>query len=337
MVRHPHRDGPPGLPQVPLQARLLAQHERQRSGPELLDERVRPVGDVDGEGLERGLGRDEHRRRHLAGPGPWRRGAAARRRVEGVGADAVDGVGRAARRAGRAGPPRPRLGQALLALGVVGRVVAGGHAAHRASRARHEARPTCQVRGGRVRRPSGRRRRRPPAPTRPGRRRARRRRRRRARSSRAATRSTTRIASSPSSPLHSASAGSWSRASRRHRLERLERDVRRVADHDVDVAVQVGEGVGHVAVPQVDPGAGEVAVGPGAAPPRRAPPRAPGPAAPRCATASAIAPEPVQRSTTTGSRAGRGDLARAVDRPARPAARSPGAARRRPGPTASSR
>ena len=46
------------------------------------------------------------------------------------------------------------------------------------------------------------------------------------------------------------------------RLERLERDVRRVAEQHVDGAVEVGERLGHVAVAQVDAGAGEVALGP---------------------------------------------------------------------------
>ena len=66
-----------------------------------------------------------------------------------------------------------------------------------------------------------------------------------------------------------------------HRLPGLQRDVRRVADHDVDRAGQVVEGVGHVAVPQVDAGAGEVALGPGVGAPRRARRRAPGRRAPR--------------------------------------------------------
>ena len=74
------------------------------------------------------------------------------------------------------------------------------------------------------------------------------------RSSRAAVDSSTRMASSPSSPDHSARAGSWSRASGRDARPGLERDVRRVADHHVDAAVELREGVGHVAEPQVDTG-----------------------------------------------------------------------------------
>ena len=45
-------------------------------------------------------------------------------------------------------------------------------------------------------------------------------------------------------------------------LERLEGDVRRVARHHVDRAVEVGERVGHVTEPEVDRRGGEVALGP---------------------------------------------------------------------------
>ena len=99
---------------------------------------------------------------------------------------------------------------------------------------------------------------------------------------------------------------------RRHRLPGLERDVRRVAGDDVDGAGEVVEGGRHVALAQVDARAGA-----GCAPPRRAPPRparrrarrAPGTSS---TIALAIAPEPVQRSTTTGASSG----ARLLDRPA---------------------
>ncbi len=47
------------------------------------------------------------------------------------------------------------------------------------------------------------------------------------------------------------------------RLPGLQRDVRRVADHHVDAAVELGERRGEVAPPQLDTGAGEVALGPG--------------------------------------------------------------------------
>ena len=65
------------------------------------------------------------------------------------------------------------------------------------------------------------------------------------------------------SPDHSASVRVVVAGLGGDRLAGLERDVRRVADHDVDGAVEVGERVGHVALAQVDAGAGEVARGPG--------------------------------------------------------------------------
>ena len=88
----------------------------------------------------------------------------------------------------------------------------------------------------------------------------------------------------------------------RHRLPGVERDVRRVADDHVDLPSRSSKAVGHVAEAQVDPGAGQVAGRPARARPRRARRRAPGRAAPRRPPPSAIAPEPVQRSTTTGAR-----------------------------------
>ena len=48
-----------------------------------------------------------------------------------------------------------------------------------------------------------------------------------------------------------------------HRLPGLQRDVRRVADDHVDPPVELGKCRGQVALAQLDPGAGEVALGPG--------------------------------------------------------------------------
>ena len=113
-------------------------------------------------------------------------------------------------------------------------------------------------------------------------------------------------------PDHSASDGSWS-ATSGSRISGAERDVRRVAHHDVDGAVEVGEGVGHVAEPQVDRRTRRSCA--------RAQANASGSASTACtrdpgtsvATASAIAPDPVHRSTTTGVTAG-SRRARRVDR-----------------------
>ena len=111
------------------------------------------------------------------------------------------------------------------------------------------------------------------------------------------------------------------------RLPGLERDVRRVADHDVDGAVEVVEGVGHVAVPQVDAGAGQVAGGPARARRRRARRRAPRRPAPRSATRQRDRPGAGargRRRPAPGRRPRRPAPARP---PSRRAARSPGAAR----------
>ena len=106
---------------------------------------------------------------------------------------------------------------------------------------RDEPRPAGQVAVvAHVGPPAGRRRT-PRAPTRPARRRARRRPLPRAAAGRAARRSTTRIASRPSAPDHSARCRVVVAGLGGHRLPGLERDVRRVADHHVDGAGQLGE------------------------------------------------------------------------------------------------
>ena len=69
------------------------------------------------------------------------------------------------------------------------------------------------------------------------------------------------MTSRPSSPDKSASSGSWSRASGATYSHSVERDVRRVADDQVDLAVQFGQGVQRVALAAGDAGARDVACG----------------------------------------------------------------------------
>ena len=139
VVGHPHRDGPPGVAEVPLQRRLLVAHQGQRAGPQLGDQRPGVRRHPDGQRVERGGRRDQHRWRHLAAAALRGEQPLHRLRVEGVGADAVHRVGgqhdelAALHREGG-------LGDAGLALGLLGRPEPGcglavRHTGHRASRA----------------------------------------------------------------------------------------------------------------------------------------------------------------------------------------------------------
>ena len=143
------------------------------------------------------------------------------------------------------------------------------------------------------------------------------------RSSRAARFTTCLITVRPSEPANTALNGSCSPTS--GGTCGADRHVRRVAQHQVDLVVQVGQqaGVGHVARVQPDRARPTL---------RRAHASAVGSISTACttasgraaATATASAPEPVHRSTTTGFGRPRG-----TPGPTRAAARSPAAARTR--------
>ena len=125
------------------------------------------------------------------------------------------------------------------------------------------------------------------------------------RSRAAASAITGRITARPSAPPNTASAGSWSATS--GGTGGAVRDVRRVAEQHVDRAAQVGEQVrvGDVARDHLDGRRTRRRCGaarPGR--PASAPPRSPGRPGLSSATASAIAPVPLHRSTTIGARRG---------------------------------
>jgi hypothetical protein len=82
-----------GLAEVPGQRRLLAADHGQRAGPERLDGRPEPRGDVDGEGVERRRSADQHRWRHLPPATLGVEEVLHRTRIERIGRDAVDRVG----------------------------------------------------------------------------------------------------------------------------------------------------------------------------------------------------------------------------------------------------
>ena len=147
---------------------------------------------------------------------------------------------------------------------------------------------------------------------------------------RASTR--TRIASRPSAPDHSAQCGSWSRASGATDSQASSGMYGGLQTTTSTVPARSSNGVGHVAEPQVDPGAGQVALGPGVG--RR------------------VQLDGVHRARghlvgdRPGDRAGAGargrrrpgvsDRGRPARSPSRPAARSRAAGTKTPGPTSSS-
>ena len=166
VVGHPHRDGAPGVAEVPLQRRLLAADQGQRAGPELARS-----------GPGRRTGRRPRARRGWSprrpapaaacpGRGPWRRAAGGpprgrtrRRRCRRRCRWAARPAGRAARRARRwrcrpRARSRRRSGTAGRSRGrLVGSVTSGTPVIVPAGRSRSGT--DLPGRGGRVRRTSG--------------------------------------------------------------------------------------------------------------------------------------------------------------------------------------
>ena len=251
--------------------------------------------------------------------------------VEGVGADAVDGVGGQHHElAALDGQARPRTCGLPLVVGGGGVASLASARASLCQSRRHEARTAGQVAVVARLAATARSPRRPPARTRPARRRARPRPPPRAAAARPrAARAPDRVEAVVARPQRQGRvvvAGLG-----RHRLPGLERDVRRVADHDVDGAGEVVERRGHVALAQVDAGAGQVARRPGVGAPRRARRRGPAPRAPRRRR-----PWRSRPSRCTG-RPRPGARARGPASTAQPASSSvSGRGTKTPGPTASS-
>ena len=94
VVGHPHRDGAAGVAEVPLQRGVGVADQGQRAGPELLDQGPRPRRDPDRQRVEGGGRRDQDRRRHVAAAALGVEELLDGVLVEGVGGQAVDGVGR---------------------------------------------------------------------------------------------------------------------------------------------------------------------------------------------------------------------------------------------------
>ena len=258
--------------------------------------------------------------------------------VEGVGADAVDGVGGQHHQLARAGRPGAAAATAAsrsssVPVGIA-RQLSGTSAVTGSScqSRRQEARTAGQVGVVAHLASTGRRRRRPPAPTRPGRRRARRPTTPPGRSSSAARRSRTRIASSPSSPENSARCGSWSRASGATDSQASSGMYGGLQITTSTVPARSSKAVGHVAEPQVDAGAGQVALGPGVGGRVELDGVHPGAAAPRRRPPWRSRPSPVHEVDHDRLRP-----ARAACSIAQPASSSvSGRGTKTPGPTASS-
>ena len=115
--RHPQHHGARRITEVPLQRRRLLDDEAQCAGPERADQLARGVGHGVHQALDGVPRPDEHRDGHVAAPALRRQQRRHRGVVEGVGADAVDGVGgqhdeapALDRADGRSDSGRPRLG-----------------------------------------------------------------------------------------------------------------------------------------------------------------------------------------------------------------------------------
>ena len=270
--------------------------------------------------------RDQHRRRHLAAAALGREQAADGVVGEGVGGDAVDGVGRDHDQLARVGRRRRRRSTAASRSSSVA-VASLVHVAHRASRAVSVARSTREVAVVGHVGPAPGRREDAPARTRPGRRRARR------RPLPRAAAAAPRAARGPGSrrarrcPENSARCGSWSRASGATDSQASSGMYGGLQTTHVDRAGEVVEGGGQVAVAQVDAGAGEVALGPRQARPRRARPRARRRRAPRRRAPGRSRPSRCRGRRPRQVRRSSGRARRARS-PSRPAARSRAAARR---------
>ena len=78
VVGHPDGDGAAGLPQVPAQRRLLAAHDRERSGPEVLDQSGRPARAARWRAPRAWCWPRSAPAAACPGRAPWRRAAAAR-------------------------------------------------------------------------------------------------------------------------------------------------------------------------------------------------------------------------------------------------------------------
>ena len=313
VVGHPHGDGAAGVAEVPLQrAAAGGSTSVERPGPELLDQRARPRRDADRQRVERGARPTPAPAAACRGRGPWRRAAGCTAPgSKASAADAVDGVGREHDQlAARGRRARPRRGPSSRS------VVVGGVEAARSRRSSVPAAPvivpvsvanaaTCQVAVVADVGPAAGCRRRPPARTRPARRRARPRRRRRAqqpgrrRARRRASRRARRRRTTAPAPG-------------RGRAPRARRTPTRRAGCTAGCATTTSTVPSRSANASAMSPSAQVdtrcrrgcAAAHSSAPARRARPRAPRAAGTSWATDSAIAPEPVHRSTTTGDSAG---------------------------------
>src|SRR5262245_12042395 len=93
VVGHPDGHGGTGVAEVPGERRLLLADQRERTGPEGVDEFAGEVRHLGGQRVQGGLGGDQNRRRHAAAAALGPEQPAYGGRVEGVSGDAVDGVG----------------------------------------------------------------------------------------------------------------------------------------------------------------------------------------------------------------------------------------------------
>src|SRR5262245_53507681 len=91
---HPQRDRALGVAQVPEQRRAGPEHQGERARPELVDQVLPERAKVVHERRRGPRGPDEHRRRHVPAPALGRQHGGDRRRDERVGSDAVHRVGR---------------------------------------------------------------------------------------------------------------------------------------------------------------------------------------------------------------------------------------------------
>ena len=106
--RHPERHRAPGVAEVPGQRRRVLHHQGQRAGPERLDQVARRAGHRADQAVDGVPGTDQHRHRHVPAAALGGQQAGHRGGVEGVRADAVQGVGRQHHE--RAGAHRARRG-----------------------------------------------------------------------------------------------------------------------------------------------------------------------------------------------------------------------------------
>ena len=320
VVGHPHRDGAAGVAEVPLQRGVGVADQGQRAGPELLDQRPGPGRDPDRQRVEGGRRRDQDRRRHVAAAALGVEQLLDGVLVEGVGGQAVDGVGRQHHEASALDGQAGGLDRGLALLVGGGRVALPAHGSWCQSgggepRTAREVAVVAHLGpasgGGQHRRdrlaldvgvldaehspgPEQLRRRGRPAP---GSRRGR----RRPRTAPGAGRG--RGPRGRPTPRPRAGRTAGCRPRRRRCRARSSKAVTKSPE------------------PQVDAGAGEVALRPSGTPARRAPRRAPGPAAPR-------RPPPwrSRRSRCRGRPRPAPRARRPPRSPSRPAARSPAGA-----------